>query len=174
MDSQIRIEPFDGPSAELLIEAVQQEYVQRYGGRDATPVDAAQFAPPLGLFLVVYSGGVPVACGGWRVHGPDAEIKRMFVVPEMRGRGLARRVLAEIEATAAAAGLARTILETGHMQPEAIGLYESSGYTEIPGFGIYAAEEGCRCFAKALTADASRAAPGSTVPAGPAVPASKG
>jgi GNAT superfamily N-acetyltransferase len=150
VDFEIRIEPFDSPSARLLIEAVQQEYVWRYGGRDATPVDPAQFAPPRGLFLVVYADGIPVGCGGWRVHGMDAEIKRMFVIGEMRGRGLARRLLAEIEASAAAAGLTRTILETGLKQPEAIALYESSGYTEIPGFGIYAAEEDCRSFAKML------------------------
>jgi GNAT superfamily N-acetyltransferase len=152
VDAQIRPEPFDGPSAQLLIEAVQQEYVVRYGGRDATPVDPGQFAAPRGLFLVAYADGEPAGCGGWRVHGPDAEIKRMFVVPHLRGRGLARRLLAELESSAAAAGLDRTILETGLMQPEAIGLYTSTGYALIPGFGIYAGEPDCRCFAKALTA----------------------
>jgi GNAT superfamily N-acetyltransferase len=147
---EIRTEPFDGLAAQQLIEAVQQEYVRRYGGRDQTPVDPGEFAPPRGIFLVAYADGEPAACGGWRVHGEDAEIKRMFVVEAMRGRGLARRILAELESAAVAAGLRRAILETGTAQPEALALYESSGYTLIPGFGFYACEPNSRCFAKAL------------------------
>jgi ribosomal protein S18 acetylase RimI-like enzyme len=79
----------------------------------------------------------------------------MYVAPAGRGRGLARRVLAELEASARAAGVARTILETGTKQPEAIALYTSSGYTRIPGFGVYANEPDCRCFAKPLDVPAT-------------------
>ena len=57
--------PSDDPVAAGLIEAVQQVYVARYGGRDATPVEPAEFAPPRGLFLVGRLGGEPIACGGW-------------------------------------------------------------------------------------------------------------
>ncbi len=114
----------------------------RYGGRDSSPVDPAEFAPPGGLFLVGYLGRTAVACGGWRAPGPDAgpgaEIKRMYVTPAARGRGLARRMLAELERTARGAGYHRVILETGSKQPEAVELYRSSGYTEIPGYGYYA------------------------------------
>ena len=122
--------------------------MRRYGGGDATPVDPAEFSAPNGAFLVAYVDGVPLACGGWRVNGGDAEIKRMYVVPAGRGRGVARRILAELEASARAAGITRVILETGTKQPEAITLYTSSGYTRIPGYGIYAGESDCRCFAK--------------------------
>lgn len=129
---------YDHPDAVALIADVQQEYVVRYGDQDLTPVDPAEFSPPLGLFLVVYVDGEPAACGGWRVHDMDVELKRMYVRPTFRGRGLARAVLAELERTAAEAGYARLILETGSKQPEAIALYTSAGYTPVPSFGYYA------------------------------------
>jgi ribosomal protein S18 acetylase RimI-like enzyme len=74
----------------------------------------------------------------------------MYVVPEARGRGLARRLLAELEDSARAAGRVRMVLETGTEQPEAIALYLSSGYTPMPGFGVYRDDERSRCFAKRL------------------------
>lgn len=141
---RVRIEvlPYDHPDAVALIAEVQQEYVVRYGEEDLTPVGPAQFAPPHGLFLVAYLDGRPVACGGWRVHGgpdgPEAELKRMYVSPAARGRGMARAVLAELERTAVEAGLERMVLETGLEQPEAIALYRSAGYVDVPRFGYYA------------------------------------
>lgn len=156
---RLRTVPFDHPDATVLIAELQQEYVRRYGGQDVTPVDITEFAAPRGLFLVGYLHEEPVACGGWRAHDGDepgfadgdAEIKRMYVVPAARGRGLARTVLAELERTAAAAGRRRLLLETGVRQPEAIGLYTSSGYAEIPRFGVHRCEDSCRCYAKLLT-----------------------
>ena len=150
--------PFDDPDAVKLTEEVQQEYVVRYGDRDQTSIDAAEFAPPQGLFLVGYAGGAPVACGGWRAHPVplpglrhgDAEIKRMYVVESARGNGFARAVLAELERTAAAAGHRRTVLETGVKQPEAIAMYRSSGYAEIGKFGYYRCHETSRCVGKEL------------------------
>lgn len=142
---------YDDADAVKLIGAVQQEYVVRYGDMDATPVDPAEFAPPLGLFVVGYQDGVPVACGGWRVRGADeAELKRMYVVDGVRGKGFARAVLAELERTAFAAGRRRLVLETGLKQPEAIALYRSSGYTEIPKFGIYRDDPLSVCLGKEL------------------------
>ncbi|GHF63540.1 GNAT superfamily N-acetyltransferase [Amycolatopsis bartoniae] len=150
--------PFDDPDAVKLTEEVQEEYVVRYGDRDLSSIDATEFTPPQGLFLVGYSEGTPVACGGWRSHpvpppglrAGDAEIKRMYVVESARGNGFARTVLAELERTAAAAGHRRMVLETGLKQPEAIALYRSSGYVEIPKFGYYRDHETSRCFAKEL------------------------
>ncbi|TWE23311.1 acetyltransferase (GNAT) family protein [Prauserella muralis] len=149
---------FDHPDAVKLIDLVQQEYVTRYGEPDVTPVDPADFAPPRGLFVVGYLDGVPVACGGWRAHdGPapefrhgDAELKRMFVVPDARGKGFARALLAELERTAALAGRTRAVLETGTEQPEAIALYRSAGYTDIPKFGVYKHTPESICLAKEL------------------------
>ncbi len=137
-DVRIEVRTYDHPDAVALIADVQQEYVVRYGEVDQTPVDQAEFSPPLGLFLVAYVDDEPAACGGWRAHDTDVELKRMYVRPAFRGRGLARAVLAELERTAAAAGYARLILETGMRQPEAIALYESAGYTPVARFGYYA------------------------------------
>jgi GNAT superfamily N-acetyltransferase len=135
---RIEVLPYDHPDSATLIAEVQQEYVVRYGDVDQTPVDPAEFAPPHGLFLVAYLDGTPVATGGWRRHGDDAEIKRMYVNAAHRGRGLARAVLAELENTARGAGFHRLILETGDEQPEAIQLYRSAGYTPVTPFGYYA------------------------------------
>ena len=141
-----------------LIADVQQVYVDRYGDVDVTPVDPAEFSPPLGHFVVGYVDGVPVACGGWRAHDVaehslrpgDAEIKRMYVAETMRGRGLARLVLASLETAAREAGRKRMVLETGLRQPEAIGLYQSNGYARIDNFGVYRHHPESLCFAKDL------------------------
>lgn len=84
--------------------------------------------------------------GAARANGDDAEIKRMYTAPEARGRGVARAVLTELENSARAAGKLRMILETGLKQPEAIGLYESRGYTRIPNFGYYKDEPDAVCY----------------------------
>lgn len=149
---------FGHPDAMRLIEAVQGEYVVRYGGRDDTPLDPLMFDPPNGSFFVGYAGDEPVASGAWRRRDDvaafgttdAAEIKRMYVVPEGRGRGHARAILAHLERTARDAGAEVMILETGDEQPEAIALYESSGYTPIESFGHYQWSPKNRCFAKPL------------------------
>ena len=153
----LRTVDYDHPDAALLVARVQEEYAARYGSPDESPVDSAAFLPPEGLFLVGYRAGVPVATGAWRrspvraLGGVAAgEIKRMYVVPEARGEGLARLVLAEIERTAAEAGIDLLVLETGLRQPEAIALYTSSGYVEIPGFGHYCGSELSRCFGRRI------------------------
>jgi GNAT superfamily N-acetyltransferase len=133
---------YDDARVVLLTAEVQAEYGIRYGGDgDVSPMDAAEFAQPNGLFLLATLGGEPVAMGGWRRGGPlrgDAEVKRMYVRATHRQSGWARRVLAELERTATAAGVLRLVLGTGNKQPEAIALYRSCGYTDIPGFGHYA------------------------------------
>ncbi|MGH8824330.1 MAG: GNAT family N-acetyltransferase [Jiangellaceae bacterium] len=130
---------------------LQQDYVERYGGVDEAPVHPTQFAPPHGVFLVGFAGAEPVASGGFRRHDDEtAEIKRMYVVEDRRGVGYARRLLAELETRAAEVGYRRVVLETGLRQPEAIALYESSGYAPIPGFGFYAGRDLARSFGKDL------------------------
>jgi GNAT superfamily N-acetyltransferase len=158
----IRQMPFDHPDAVKLNDQVQSEYAARYGDEgDVTPLDPSMFAPPSGLYLLAYDGlGRPVATGGWRTQDEnaegyangDAELKRMYVVPEARGLGLARRILAALEEDARATGRIRMVLETGTAQPEAIALYTSSGYEPCAKFGHYRDYENSRCFAKPLTA----------------------
>jgi GNAT superfamily N-acetyltransferase len=148
---QIEIRRYDDPDVTRMVGEVQAEYVERYGGPDAAAVDPAEFAPPQGLFLVGLLDGVPVAMGGWRRREPgQAEIKRMFVSSAARRRGLARRMLAALERTAAEAGVDRVVLNTGPAQPEAVALYEQSGYSPIPGFGHYACHPDALFFGKTL------------------------
>jgi GNAT superfamily N-acetyltransferase len=154
---EIRPVGYGQQDAMRLIAEVQAEYVARYGGPDDTPLDPVMFEPPLGSFFVGYLDGVPVVSGAWRRHGlaalgttETAEVKRMYVAPQARGLGLARQMLAHLEATAADAGARVMVLETGLRQPEAIALYESSGYTPVPGFGYYKDQPLSRCFGKRL------------------------
>jgi GNAT superfamily N-acetyltransferase len=150
-DLDLRDEPYDGPVAQSLIDAVQQEYVVRYGGPDTGPVDPAEFAPPEGRFLVGYVGTRPVAMGGLRRIAADVvEIKRMYVDPQWRGRGLSRQVFARLEELAGALGASRVVLETGLAQPEAMRLYETSGYVPIEGFGHYKCNEQSVSYGKDL------------------------
>ncbi|MGZ5369946.1 GNAT family N-acetyltransferase [Aeromicrobium sp.] len=133
---------YDHPDVVRLTVEVQAEYAIRYGGEgDTAPIENDEFVPPNGHFVVACLGENPVGMGGWRRHGAEAEVKRMFVRGVYRGRGIARAILTELETSAAEAGITRLILETGMVQPEAIALYRSSGYTDVPAFGFYAEAE---------------------------------
>ena len=154
--------PFGDPRVQRLVEEVQAYYVVIYGGPDESPVDAAQFDPPTGRFLLGTVDGEPVAMGGWRAR-PDldtvlgaraAEVKRMFVTPQARRRGHARRLLSALERSAAEAGVDLVVLETGAEQPDAIALYERAGYTPTVRFGHYAQSQTARYFAKWLDGSA--------------------
>ncbi|GAA1068931.1 GNAT family N-acetyltransferase [Kitasatospora nipponensis] len=155
---ELRTTRYDHPDAELLTAEVQQEYVRRYGDGDLTVLHAEHFVPPYGTFVVAYLDDAPVACGGWRAKDGDspflldgdAELKRMFVVPAARGRGLARAVLRHLEASASAAGRKRVVLETGTEQPEAVALYTSEGYRPITKFGLYRESPLSICLGKEL------------------------
>lgn len=156
----LRTVSFGHPDAVALNDRVQLEYAERYGDEgDVTPLDPSMFDAPRGRYLIAYDEqGTPLATGGWRTQDEndegyadgDAELKRMYVTPEARGLGLARRILAALEADARAAGRTRMVLETGTKQPEAIKLYESSGYEPCAKFGHYRFEDLSRCFAKPL------------------------
>lgn len=138
--TEIEIRParFADPAVQALVKEALADLGERYGSSgDDTPVALTDFDPPGGAFFVAYDGERPVGCGGWRVHGEDAELKRMYTAPAVRGKGVARRLLAAIEESARSAGHKRVILETGSKQPEAVGLYESSGYERIADFGYY-------------------------------------
>lgn len=155
--------PFVDPRVQELVAQVQAHYVVIYGTPDESPVDPREFAAPRGRFVLgvaeVHGDDEPVAMGGWRWR-PDlsgrfdgdrvAEIKRMFVPVRARGRGFARQMLAHLEMTAYADGVEWLVLETGLMQPDAIGLYESQGYEPVAPFGHYAESELVRCFGKDL------------------------
>ena len=156
----IEIADVADPDVAMLIAEVQDEYVRRYGGPDAAPLHPEEFRSPAGLFLLARHDGEPVGMAGWRTRDArsggglrdgDAEIKRMYVRPQAQRRGVARALLAELEATARDAGIRRMVLETGTEQPEAIALYTSAGYLPITVFGYYAHTEMSRSFGKALS-----------------------
>jgi GNAT superfamily N-acetyltransferase len=155
---EVRTVAFTHPDAAALVREVQAEYTVRYGGPDETPLDPFMFDDPLGAFFVGYLGNQPVAMGGWRFRSDVtafgqsrvAEIKRMYVAPQARRRGLAREILAHLEDTAREAGAVVMVLETGIEQPEAIALYLSSGYSPVEGFGHYKWSSKSRYYGKPL------------------------
>jgi putative acetyltransferase len=148
-------EPFDSPDVVALCTAQQAEMLELYEGEaDIGPTrEASMFVEPHGVFLVLRDAdGSAVACGGIaRFDGARGEVKRMYVVPEARGRGLGRRLLEELEAEAGRLGYASVVLETGDRQREAVGLYESSGYGRIPCYPPYDSRELSICYEKRLT-----------------------
>ena len=96
---------------------------------------AAELSPPGGAFTVGYRDGVAVCCGGVkRLDDERCEIKKMYVVPELRGQGVARALLHELEDIARRLGYPIARLDTGPKQRNAQGLYEDEGYAAIPDF----------------------------------------
>lgn len=101
--------------------------------------------------VIAYEDARPVACGAIREFDPRTmEVKRMYTLSGYRGKGIASKVLAELETWAAELSYTICVLETGKRQPEAIRLYEKSGYKNIPNYGQYAGMENSVCFEKTL------------------------
>ncbi len=101
--------------------------------------------------VVAYSDALPVGCGAIRVYQPNIiEVKRMFVDDFARSRGIATKILTELEAWAKELGYTQSILETGIRLPEAKAMYEKNGYHRIPNYDQYACIESSVCYAKEL------------------------
>ena len=101
--------------------------------------------------LVAYNSDEPIACGAMKEFEPGImEVKRMYTVPGYRGKGIALKVLTELEKWAAELGIKKCVLETGKKQPEAVELYKKSGYNRIPNYGQYTGVENSLCFEKEL------------------------
>jgi putative acetyltransferase len=101
--------------------------------------------------VVAFEAEKPVGCGALKRYRADTmEIKRMFVLPEKRKKGIASRILTELEVWAGELSYIKCILETGKKQPEAIELYRKNGYTLIQNYGQYALVENSLCFEKKL------------------------
>ncbi len=122
---------YDHPDVVRLVWALHDEQVGRYGFGDAVEADPAEYAPPRGLFLIAYVDGVSSACGGYRTYDSataTVELKKIYTVPELRGRGLGRVVEARLEKHAADHGARRAILETGAHSHGALALVRLAGY----------------------------------------------
>lgn len=101
--------------------------------------------------IVAYKNGKPISCGALREYSSNTmEIKRMYTSPESRGKGIATKVLTELEIWASELSYEKCVLETGKRQPEAIGLYKKKGYKLIPNYGNYANMENSLCFEKEI------------------------
>lgn len=140
MEQQIEIRRVrgDDPAARELVAALEAELGERYGpmtpDRTST-VSGDEMAPPGGVYVVVVEDGRAVAGGGVRrLSDGVAEVKRMYVVPELRGRGHGRRLLDALEQAAAELGYTRARLDTAEPQAVALAMYRSAGYREIPDY----------------------------------------
>jgi GNAT superfamily N-acetyltransferase len=127
------------PHAEYCLNEYYAELDRRFdGGFDpgvTRPVDLDEVRPPAGVFLVARLRGEPIGCGALKFHGDEpTEIKRMWIAASVRGLGLGRRLLAELETRAAASGSRIVRLDTNKALTEAISMYRSVGYVEVDAF----------------------------------------
>lgn len=101
--------------------------------------------------VLAYEDDKPTGCGAIREYTPGImEIKRMYTTPESRGKGIATRVLTELEIWATELSCEKCILETGKRQTEAVSLYKKNGYRLIPNYGQYLKIENSLCFEKEI------------------------
>lgn len=126
-------------------------YLAEKDGREHDFYNQFNTITKLNNVVVGYENGVPVACGAIKQFEKGfMEVKRMFTKPEVRGRGLASRVLSELESWAAELGYKSCVLETGKRQVEAVALYKKKGYSIIPNYAQYIGIENSLCFQKEL------------------------
>ena len=134
----------------ILVSLLDKDLQNRDGEEHAF---YAQFNKPdkIKNAVVAYEEHIPVASGALREFSSGiVEIKRMFVLPEYRGQGIAKRVLTELEGWAKEMDFSSCILETGKKQPEAIHLYRKAGYFVIPNYGQYYNVENSVCMKKEI------------------------
>ena len=148
----IRETEWDDVAGASLRLAQRAELTERYGTPDSEP-GVPPSAADITVFFVAFDDDTPVGCGGLRRLGDtEAEIKRMFVLPESRGSGVSTAILERLEEYGREHGLSRLVLETGNRQPDAIRFYQRQGYRPIPKFGHYVDSAISLCFAKPLVA----------------------
>jgi putative acetyltransferase len=153
MNIEIHPEALDAPVVRSLVLALNTELEQRYPeeGANHFRLDPEEVGPGRGAFLVAHVDSKPVGCGAVRINEPGVgEIKRMFVIPEFRGRGVAGALLEALHHYARDLGAHKLILETGSRQPEAVALYRRAGFIEIPRYGEYVDSPLSLCMGKDL------------------------
>ncbi|MFF0271637.1 GNAT family N-acetyltransferase [Kribbella sp. NPDC004536] len=145
MKHTVEERPAHDPELISLLDAAFAELVARYGAEGRSQVkDGARY------FVVLDDQRRAVGCAALQNTDGDAELKRMYIAPHARGRGLARLLLTTLEQAARTAGHPAVRLSTGYLQPEAIALYESSGYTRTEPWGKYVSEPSTYCYAKRI------------------------
>ncbi|MDK2868430.1 MAG: hypothetical protein PWP51_2591 [Clostridiales bacterium] len=125
------------PDFLALIRTLDEDLISRYG-ESQKQYQAHNGVQKINTVMVVYDNETAVGCGGYKVYDAiSVEIKRVFVSPNMRRKGIAKMILTALEAAARAEGYQEAILETGTKQNEAIELYQHLGYDIIPNYGPY-------------------------------------
>ena len=146
-DIVISVEGAGHRDALTLMEELDEELQSKYPKESIHGLKPSEAM----VFLVARSGDYAVGCGALRkISEGIAEVKRMFVRFDHRGRGISKQILRRLESTAIEFGHNRIWVETGDRQPESIGLFESSGYSRIPRYGEYANDPHSICFEKTL------------------------
>lgn len=146
-------EQLESATVQALIRDLNAELTKQYPeeGANHFRLDPDEVAEGRGALLVAYLDDAPVGCGAVRRIEADAgELKRMYVVPSARGRGIGRLILNALESEARKLGVRRLVLETGSRQREAMALYSRAGFQHIPSFGEYASSPLSVCMSKEL------------------------
>jgi putative acetyltransferase len=149
----ISAEPFDSPDARRLVAALDAGLAELYTPeqRFGPNLKAEHLHEGRGKFLVARDGGRAVGCGAIRLlDEASAEVKRMFVEPDQRGRGVGWAVLTKLEDASRQLGVKRLVLETGVHQQAAINLYRRAGFVQIDCWGEYTTSPTSVCFEKSL------------------------
>lgn len=140
----------DDPDFQALVKRLDADLAERDGADHGfyaqfNKIDKIRHA------VVCYENDEPIGCGAIKAFSDEAmEVKRMYVSPDGRKKGIATRVLTELEVWASELGYLKCVLETGKRQPEAIALYEKNGYNRTPNYGQYVGVENSVCFEKVL------------------------
>ena len=153
MSLSITAEPFDSQDAKRLVAALDAGLAELYTPeqRFGPNLKAEHLGDGRGTFLVARDGKRAVGCGAIRLLDPKtAEVKRMYVEPDHRGKGIGRAVLDGLDAAARQLGARRLVLETGVHSKEALSLYRNAGFTQIDCWGEYATSPTSICMEKIL------------------------
>jgi GNAT superfamily N-acetyltransferase len=138
--TEFRFEPWDpeqAPASELIAEMRVElnDLYETFSRLDNPPLDPSELRPPHGVYVVGFDGDEVIGGGGLRMLSSEvAEIKRMFVRPAFRSRGVARALLGALEGEALRLGYRATRLDTGPKQVHGLALYGSAGYLEVPAY----------------------------------------
>jgi len=139
------------PDFRTLITLLDDELNERYGELMQSTYDRYNHIIDINTVVIAYSNGMPAGCGCFKKYSDtDAEIKRMFVKSAKRGRGIAYKILSELELWAKEHGFTHTILETGDKQHEAVGLYQKIGYAITENYSQYSDLATSICMRKEL------------------------
>ncbi|MBM3414899.1 MAG: GNAT family N-acetyltransferase [Bacteroidetes bacterium] len=140
----------DNTDFHLLVSKLDKDLLDRYGALQDY-YSRFNSIKDLPAVVMAYYDGQPVGCGCFKQFDDGSvEVKRMYVSPEERGKGIGAAILAELEKWAAELKVASIVLETGNNQPEALHLYQKMGYTVIPNYDQYSGMETSICMKKEL------------------------